>query len=512
MSTPVPQRIFFSLSTRILAVNALAVVMLAGGILYLDTFRSKLIEQRRAQMIQQTELVAAALAQAPQRLQPFLLDRLAVANSVPRMQLFDTELKLFADTRAAQGDMLVSHPLIKEGRIDWIGVRQRSARGLDLLLEWLAGTPKLAPYKAVDARNSQEFSELRAAQQRRVSSVLRRREDGVIVISVAAPIPGFDQKSTVLLTADTRDLVALVRRERMSSFQLFCLTLAMTLLLSIFLSRTIARPLKRLAVAAERVRLGRGRDVAVPRFLGRRDEIGELSRALSDMTLSLHNRMDATESFAADVSHELKNPLASMRGAIDVLQNTKEPALQARLFAVLQHDMQRMQRLITDISDASRLDAELSRSNMEQVDIAAMLRTLVEMYGSSHEPIKIAADVPAHSVFVAGLELRLGQVLRNILDNAISFSPCGTIKIGLTRARGMAHVFIEDEGPGIPADNIEDIFKRFYSERPSSEDFGQHSGLGLAISKQIVEAHGGTLSAENITPQGARFSLTLPLA
>jgi two-component system, OmpR family, sensor histidine kinase ChvG len=513
MSKPLSQRIFFSLSTRILAVNVLAMVMLAGGILYLDTFRSKLIEQRRAQMIQQTELIAASLAQAPQRLQPFLLDRLAVANDMPRMQLFDSDLKSFADTRAPQGNMLVSHPLIKDGRIDWTGVRQRSARGLDLLLEWLAGTPKLAAHTPATDANANSFSELQAAQKRRVSSVLRRREDGVIVISVAAPIPGFDQKSTVLLTADTRDIVALVRRERMSSFQLFCLTLAMTLLLSIFLSRTIARPLKRLAVAAERVRLGRGRDVAVPRFLGRRDEIGELSRALSDMTHALHNRMDATESFAADVSHELKNPLASMRGAIDVLQNTKDPALQARLFAVLQHDMQRMQRLITDISDASRLDAELSRSNLEQVDISAMLRTLVEMYSAAHEPIKFDAKLPSQPMQVVGLELRLGQVLRNILDNALSFSPPGgTIKISLVRERGMAHISIQDEGPGIPAENVEDIFKRFYSERPASEDFGKHSGLGLAISKQIAEAHGGTLRAENIAPHGARFHLTLPVA
>jgi two-component system, OmpR family, sensor histidine kinase ChvG len=512
-SVPVSQRIFFSLSTRILAVNLLAMVMLAGGILYLDTFRSKLIEQRRAQMIQQTELVAASLAQAPQRLQPFLLDRLAVANNMPRMQLFDDRLALFADTRAPQGEMLVSRPLIHEGRIDWLGARQRSARALDLVLEWLAGTPELEPFRVAGSLNSRGFSELRAVQTGKVSSVLRRREDGVIVISVAAPIPGFEQKNSVYLTADTRDLVRLVRRERMSSFQLFCLTLALTLLLSIFLSRTIARPLKRLAVAAERVRLGRGRDVAVPRFLGRRDEIGELSRALSDMTQSLHSRMDATESFAADVSHELKNPLASMRGAVDVLQKTKDPNLQARLFSVLQHDMQRMQRLITDISDASRLDAELSRNHLERVDLAAMLRTLVEMYSASHAQLKFVMKFKQHSMLVPGIELRVGQVLRNILDNAVSFSPPGgQISLGLTRSHGLAHITIEDEGPGIPADNVEDIFKRFYSERPEAEDFGQHSGLGLAISKQIVEAHGGTLRAENITPHGARFILTLALA
>jgi two-component system, OmpR family, sensor histidine kinase ChvG len=511
-STPVSQRIFFSLSTRMLAVNLLAMVMLAGGILYLDTFRSKLIEQRRAQMIQQTELIAAALAQTPQRLQPFLLDRMTVANNMPRMQLFDDRLALFADTNAPQGEMLVTHGWTKEGRIDWLGARQRSARGLDLLLEWLAGTPKLDSYRPVTRQNSGDFSEIRAAQKGRVSSVLRRRADGVIVISVAAPIPGFEQRNIVLLTADTRDLVRLVRRERMSSFQLFCLTLAMTLLLSIFLSRTIARPLKRLAVAAERVRLGRGRDVAVPRFLGRRDEIGELSRALSDMTQALHTRMDATESFAADVSHELKNPLASMRGAIDVLQKTQEPKLQAQLFAVLQHDMQRMQRLITDISDASRLDAELSRNHSAQVDLAAMLRTLGEMYSQSHETLKFIIHIKQYSVLVPGMELRLGQVLRNIIDNAISFSPDGgQIIIALVCTSGTAQITVQDEGPGIPAENVEDIFKRFYSERPSAEDFGQHSGLGLAISKQIAEAHGGSLRAENILPHGARFILTLPL-
>jgi two-component system, OmpR family, sensor histidine kinase ChvG len=247
--------------------------------------------------------------------------------------------------------------------------------------------------------------------------------------------------------------------------------------------------------------------------MGRRDEIGELSRALSDMTQSLHSRMDATESFAADVSHELKNPLASMRGAIDVLQNTKEPRLQAQLFAVLQNDMQRMQRLITDISDASRLDAELSRNHQAQVDLAAMLRTLGEMYSQSHLELAFVFRIERPSILVPGMELRLGQVLRNIIDNAISFSPpLGKITIDLHCKNGLAHVSVQDEGPGIPAENVEDIFKRFYSERPSAEDFGQHSGLGLAISKQIIEAHGGTLRAENVEPHGARFILTLTLA
>jgi two-component system, OmpR family, sensor histidine kinase ChvG len=315
----------------------------------------------------------------------------------------------------------------------------------------------------------------------------------------------------LLITGDTQDLVRIVRRERLTSFQLFCMTLAMTLLLSMFLSRTIARPLRRLAIAAERVRLGRGRDVTIPRFMGRRDEVGELSRALSDMTQALHQRMDATESFAADVAHELKNPLASMRGAIDVLERAPDEATRARLLAIVQHDMQRMQRLITDISEASRLDAELSRGTMSRIDLRAMCETMIDMYRHVAPALNFAFDGPQRSLFIMGQEWRFGQVLRNVFDNAISFSPeGGTIRLTLRRDAAQAVLTIEDEGPGIPEANLRDIFDRFYSERPSSESFGQHSGLGLAIAKQIVDAHGGTLLASN-GARGAIFTLRLPV-
>ena len=505
------RRLFFSLSARILAVNILALVMLAGGILYLDSFRSKLVEQRRSQLIEQAQLVARALARVSESDQPRLLMSLGGSRSVPRMQLVARDDMLLADTRVPQEPLLVTRKMVSDGRIDWQGVREHSARGLDLLLEWLAGARPLEPYRNPDASVIASLPEVQAAHQGAFSTALRRRADGVIVISVATPLPSQSSNRLLLLSSDTQRLVKLVRRERLVSFQLFCMTLAMTLLLSIFLSRTIARPLRRLAIAAERVRLGRGRDVTIPRFMDRRDEVGELSRALSDMTLALHQRMDATESFAADVAHELKNPLASMRGAIDVLERTSDAGNRERLFAIVQHDMQRMQRLITDISEASRLDAELSRAAMSKVNLQAMVETLVGMYSHMVPDKHLQAQIASGSYLVSGQESRLGQVLRNILDNALSFAPAGsTIRIHLSRDADRAQLSVEDEGPGIPEENLGDIFKRFYSERPSTEGFGQHSGLGLAIARQIVEAHSGSIAASNRHP-GARFTVTLPL-
>jgi two-component system, OmpR family, sensor histidine kinase ChvG len=503
------ERLFLSLSARILAVNILALVMLAGGILYLDSFRSKLIGQRRNQMIEQTMMVARALSLVAPDDQSRLMLSLGTARGVPRLQLYDGA-RLLADTRMPQGALLVTRPLAENGRIVWQGVRERSARALDLILEWLAGAPHLDDFIEPQSHSIQSFAEVKAARRGVLSSALRRRVDGVIVISVAAPLGAGPDRKLLLLTSDTRDLVKLVRRERLTSFQLFCMTLAMTLLLSIFLSRTIARPLRRLAIAAERVRLGRGRDVTIPRFMDRRDEVGELSRALSDMTQTLHQRMDATESFAADVAHELKNPLASMRGAVEILRRGHDEPTQKRMLEIVQHDMQRMQRLITDISESSRLDAELSREQMREVDLRAMVTTLAEVYAQMAEHLHFVTDIGPAVPKVTGQEWRLGQVLRNIIDNAVSFSPPGgTITIGLHGDQQRVHLTVDDEGPGIPEANLRDIFKRFYSERPSSESFGGHSGLGLAIARQIVEAHGGQLAACN-RANGARFTLTLP--
>jgi two-component system sensor histidine kinase ChvG len=279
------------------------------------------------------------------------------------------------------------------------------------------------------------------------------------------------------------------------------MALSITLLLSIFLSRTIAKPLQRLAIAADQVRLGRGREAVVPRFPRRNDEIGDLAQALWDMTQTLRQRMDAIEAFAADVAHELKNPLSSVRSAVEVLQKASNAQQRTQLLNIIQDDVGRMDRLISDISDASRLDAELSRAGMGLVDMRNMLQTLVGLDSTPAEKqgVRLVFDKPAQPMSVLGIESRLAQVVRNLVANAVSFSPPGgTVRLSLMRHRTMVRLCVEDEGPGIPEANCRDIFKRFYSERPATEAFGQHSGLGLAIAKQIVEAHGGQIWVENI--------------
>ncbi|GAB4144714.1 MAG: hypothetical protein Tsb0016_14340 [Sphingomonadales bacterium] len=302
--------------------------------------------------------------------------------------------------------------------------------------------------------------------------------------------------------------------------KVFGVSLAVTLMLSLFLAGTIARPIRRLAAAADRIRGGMGRQVRLPDYTRRGDEIGDLTRSFADMTQALYRQIDAVESFAADVAHEIKNPLSSLRSAVETVERSADPEIQKKLLGIIKDDVRRLDRLISDISDASRLDAELSRGKMDEVDLPVLLATLVDIYRSTGrgDGADIRFDNQASaSLCVAGIEGRLGQVVRNILENALSFSRAGgAITIGLRQSGRQAVISIDDEGPGLPQQNVEDIFKRFYSERPADEAFGTHSGLGLSISKQIVEAHGGTIRAENRVEdgnvKGARFIIELPIS
>jgi two-component system sensor histidine kinase ChvG len=297
--------------------------------------------------------------------------------------------------------------------------------------------------------------------------------------------------------------------------------LLVTVLLSFYLAGTIARPIRRLAAAAERAR-GRRARVEIPDFTRRGDEIGDLSRSLREMTDALWQRMSAIESFAADVAHEIKNPLSSLRSAVETAVRIDDAANQRRLMAIILNDVQRLDRLITDISDASRLDAELGRLELEPVDIAAMLGTLVEVYETTRTDdaprLVLAIGNSDREIVVPGIETRLSQVFRNIIGNAVSFSPpLGEIRLTARHHGRAVVVTVEDEGPGIPEEKLTAIFDRFYTERPLGEQFGTHSGLGLSISKQIVEAHRGMIWAENRKDAqgkttGARFSVRLPAA
>lgn len=519
--SPARRRSISPLTVRILAVNLFAVLMLAGGIFYLDEFRNRLIEQRRDEMMTQAALMAGSLSELavpvpesarldPQRVRA-LVNRLAEATQA-RIQVLTPEGQLLIDSQT-----LVDQELIRtELKPGW---RRKVALWLDRVTEKLAAAPRLEPYVDLPPHDVIRLPEVAAAAAGHAASQLSVSEAGTVVVRVAKPVQRAQRvMGVVVLTADTRDITKVVRAERLASFNIFCLVLALTALMSFFLARTIVRPIRRLARAADRVRQGRARDVIVPRLPKRTDEIGQLARALSDMTQALHLRMDAIESFAADVSHEIKNPLSSLRSAVETLERVKDPALQTQLLEIIRGDVTRLDRLITDISDASRMDAELSRARFEPVDVGQMMATLIEVQrlNASRRNVTIAYAGPRPgTALVMGLETRLGQVARNLIDNAVSFSPSGgSVRVMLTVDERTVRLMVDDDGPGIPEGTEENIFKRFYSERPEGEDFGQHSGLGLAISKQVVEAHGGRITAANriqgTSVLGARFTVELP--
>jgi len=343
--------------------------------------------------------------------------------------------------------------------------------------------------------------------------MLRRAPDGTPFIASARRI-GNGETGVLLSTINARDVRHAVRSQRGSLLLILAATLIVSILLSRFLARTIATPLRRLAYAAHRVRLGRDREVVVPVSPGRRDEIGQLARALADMTQSLRQRIDATDAFAADVTHELKNPLASLRSAVETLERVEDPALRAQLLDVVRQDVCRLDRLVVDIAEASRLDAELSRARFEPIDLGKLIESMLPLWeGRGGKDVAIAFARPRlNTAIVSGDESRLARLIDNLVDNAISFSPEG----GLVEIRASAVgegvlVSIQDEGPGVPGDAREAIFHRFHSVRPE-EDFGRHSGLGLAIARAIVEGHGGSIEIEDRHDGrgGARFVVRFP--
>jgi two-component system sensor histidine kinase ChvG len=356
---------------------------------------------------------------------------------------------------------------------------------------------------------------------------VRTTEKGELIVSVAVPIQRFRAVlGVLLLSTQAGDIDKIVHAERLAIMRVFGVATLVNVVLSLLLSSTIANPLRRLSAAAVRVRRGSKEREEIPDFSARQDEIGNLSIALREMTTALYDRIDAIESFAADVSHELKNPLTSLRSAVETLPLARNDDSKKRLMDVIQHDVRRLDRLISDISDASRLDAELARSDAQSVDLEVLLRDLVDLSRQirhTKKPVEIEYVVDrkpgTKTKFVTnGHDLRIGQIVTNLIENARSFVPAegGKITVRLVRTKTRCVVYIEDNGAGIQAEDIDRIFERFYTDRPEAEGFGQNSGLGLSISRQIAEAHGGSLRAENITdsdstrPLGARFILSLP--
>ena len=528
-----PSRRFASLRWRILAINLLGFAILAAGFLYLDEFRAGLVEAKRAALFTQAEMIAGAIGDGAVTTRidsspaialdqvELMLPRL-VQPTRARARLFDSNGILLADSHrlaaAARGvETRLLPPPEEEDTLG--GLATRAYLWLTALVP---GTGNLPRYREPIEQRAPDYPEVVRALSGVRASVDRLDEDERLIISVALPVQRFKRVlGGLMLSADGRDIEAGVRDARVAILQVIAVALAVTVLLSLYLARTIVRPIRRLAAAADFVRRGFGQRVAIPDYGGRHDEIATLSPSLSEMTASLYQRMEAVESFAADVAHEIKNPLTSLRSAVETLRRTDNPEQAEKLMAIIHQDVGRLDRLITDIADASRLDAELSREAFVTIDLVGLIGVLaevVETTATRDEPVLNIEFGGSGTIIVQGIEDRLGQVVRNLLTNAMSFGPPGTvITVRALTSNGFASLIVEDEGPGIPQEKREAIFERFYSARPDNEAFGNHSGLGLSISRQIVEAHGGTIRAENRYDSehcilGARFVVLLPLA
>ena len=517
------RRRFSALTRQVLAVNLIALGIVIAGVFALDQYRRGLIEGRLDALATHASIVAAALgdAAAPQFLDPGRAWRIVSSlppTFGPRARVFRNDGELVADSRdSARAGGRVAMRELPPPEAPARALLARLDDALDRLL-----TGDLPPSVEAEHRRVEYFSEAVAALRGGIGARARHDAEGRLVLNVAAPVRRVREVlGAVLLTAGAPDIEARVRETRRDAMLSGLAVLGLTVLLSLWLAGTVTRPLRRLAAAAERVAAGQAGGAAdIPDLSRRADEIGDLSVALRDMTAELRARVEEIERFAADVAHELKNPLSSLHSAADIFVRVEDPADRRRLRDVLLQDIARMNRLIGDISAASRLDAELTRAVAAPVDLAALLETLVavERGKAADEGPRIVFARPAPGPVTApGIEDRLGQVFRNLIDNAVSFSPPdGTIRVTLEARPDHALATVEDDGPGLPPGRIAAIFDRFYSERPSGEAFGLHSGLGLNIARRIVEAHGGQLRAENrpgATPgavAGARFIVRLP--
>jgi two-component system sensor histidine kinase ChvG len=516
---PRPSRLRWLPGTRlgrlIIALNVLGLAILIAGSLLLNEQSQGLVNARIDSLTTQGELMAT------------LIDRVAtVGDPAPAMNPSDAGdiLQILASPKTqrarlfdAQGQVVADSEWVAD-RVESRTLPPARRRDRDALNLRAPGGPSSATAKAARAALRAEVEHALGGQH---WANMRRGEDGRRVVSVSIPIQHVQQVLGVL-TLEASDVDEIVARERLALVPFILIAVAVTLASSLLLTQLIAQPVRRLARAADRVRLAGARAISLPDLARRDDELGDLTRSLEAMTQSLSERMDAIESFAADVAHEIKNPLTSLRSAVETLDLITDPVARERLLGILKNDVQRLDRLVTDISNASRLDAELSRDSPRTVDLERLIADIVGLYQATAKPgeVTVAYTPPGalEPVKVQGREGPLGQVFRNLIDNARSFSPPrGQVAVTLLRVRDQAIVTVADAGPGIPAENLETVFERFYTSRPKGAAFGGNSGLGLSIARQIAEAHGGTLHAENrLGPDGkvigALFILTLPEA
>jgi two-component system sensor histidine kinase ChvG len=508
------------LGRTIIGLNLLGLAVIVVGALVLNEFREGLISARVDSLRTQADLVSYVLVRGATVGEP--TPAMDVDKAAKLIQLLDIPRTERARLYDAQGHLIVDTDVIADKVMVAPLPPVRTA-----FSEWLH---HLWPFQQTEAMrealaHSAEVAEVKTALGGLPVQQVREIETGGRVVSVSIPI---QQVQAVLgvLTIEAGDVDKIVAAQRAALIPFILIAMGVTFVSSILLNVLVARPVMRLARAADSIRLKRARILSLPDIAERDDEIGDLSRALEAMTATLSARMDATERFAADVSHEIKNPLTSIRSAVETLEMAPTPQAQARLLPILKNDVGRLDRLITDISNASRLDAELSRESPKAIDLARLLGDIAGLYDASAkpgEPIVRLVNGGGEAFRIVGREGPIGQVFRNLIDNARSFSPeGGAVSLSLQRNLHAVVATVEDEGPGVPAENLESIFQRFYTERPKTTGgvrraFGGHSGLGLSIARQIVDIHGGEIHAENRTGPdgqclGACFVVSFPAA
>lgn len=547
---------FTSLTRRILVYNMLGLITLLGGVLVLNQYRAGLIEVRVQNLLTQGKIIAEAIAASssidadqvivdpeellemqsdhdaigsiesydsldfpinPERAAPILL-RL-VAPTGTRARIYDHEGNKLLDSKTLNARGQITREILPPANSPQIDNTTRLVRWFKRRV-WRGNVPL---YKDIGQANGKAYTEVRAALAGHPKDMSRLNEHSELIVSVAVPIQRMRAVLGVLmLSTKGDDIDKIVKDETFGIIRVGLIAVAVMLALSLWLSNQIGAPMRKLAAAARRVRHSAKAREEIPDYTWRTDEIGELSLALRNMTQALYSRIEAIETFAADVAHELKNPLTSLKSAVETLPLVQKEELRERLTNIILHDVKRLDRLISDISDASRLDAELAREESEPLDISVLLGNIIPAFNDIRRKNMVSISLDVMSIaqcpdafLINGHEMRIGQVINNLVDNAISFSPDKTnVSVFITRIEETLEIRIEDEGPGIPPDNLGKIFKRFYTDRPEEQGFGNNSGLGLNISEQIILAHKGKIWAENRMNKGevigARFIIHLP--
>ncbi len=528
------------LSQRILLINLITLLIPLIGILQTNNYRQTLINRELAVLETDAHIFATALSNSvitsntfeEERLSPEMageiLRRFEIISGHRSRLFVPSGLLVFDTNQRNTGGNIEIEILLETSYVGWV---QQILSGIS---EWLLSLglseDNLESYQEFPLQSADNYSEVLQALNGTASHMVRKRDDGHLVLTAAVPVQLYRRVlGALMLSQDDRAISLAIQQFHLDIFLVFLASLMVTVILSVFLSRTIARPLYRLANAAEEIEQKYApsetlllpstipiNKIPITRSLSqRRDEIGHLAHSLNRMTRALQHRIESMEHFGADIAHELRNPITSMRSALENIGRSALSEPDRAMANILQQDISRLDRLIYDIAESCRIEAEFAKNMPERIDLTDLLKTFVVLHTPLNSQIFVT-QFSENPVFILGYRDRLGQVLENLVNNAKSFSPPhGRIFLKTNREKTIAKFSIGDEGPGIAPENFEKIFERFFSLRPKQEKFGHHSGLGLSICRQIIEALGGKIYAGNRfnsdgSVAGAIFTVELP--